>query len=93
MASRLSSSGAQQPAETGTTVDGELTVSVVEQVALARGESPMETSVRLHEHADIEALDSLLDHADRAENAEWEFEFTVEVLDVTVESDGSITVE
>lgn len=93
MASRLSSSRPQQSAETGTAVDGELTVSVVERIALARGESPRETGVRLHEHADLEALDRLLDHAAESERADWQFEFSVEELDVTVDSDGSITVE
>lgn len=93
MASRLSASETRRSAETGTAVSGELTVSLVEQIALARGKSLRETTVRLHEHADLEALNQLLDHAERAERAEWEFEFTVEELDVTVESDGSITVE
>ena len=93
MASRLSASGTQRSAGTEAAVDGELTVSVVEQIALARGESPMETNLRLHEHADLEALDQLLAHAEDSARADWEFEFTVEELDVTVGSDGSITVE
>lgn len=93
MASRLSSADPGQSAETRTAVDGELTVSLVEQIALARGESPRETPVRLHEHADLEALEQLLAHAEETERADWAFEFTVEGLAVTVESDGSVTVE
>lgn len=77
----------------GSTSEKELTVSLIEKIAFARGEAPMETAVRLHDHTDPEALDQLLEHAETAENAQWVFEFTIDELTVTVDSDGEVEIE
>lgn len=93
MGSRTAATETYRSRKGDSTFEKELTVSLVEKIAFARGEAPMETAIRLHEHTDTEALDRLLAHAETAENAQWVFEFTVDEFTVTVDSDGEVEIE
>lgn len=70
-----------------------LAVAVAEEIAAASGTEPAALDVQLFDHIDPEALNSLHDHAARKSGATWELQFDVEDLEVTVRSDGRITVE
>ena len=69
-----------------------LAVAIVEEIAAASGTEPAALDVQLFDYIDPEALNSLHDHAARKNESTWELQFDVEDVEVTIRSDGRITV-
>jgi hypothetical protein len=66
-------------------------VAVSQALAAARGEDTSD-SRQLYEYVDPDALALLADHASRRDEVAWKVEFAAGEFDVTVSSDGWITV-
>lgn len=85
-----STTGPRTPTSQITGTDS-LAVSIVEAIASARGTEPTAVDVRLADYVDLDALETLYHHSD-AHDATWRVQFSVEELEVVVESDGQVTV-
>lgn len=73
------------------TVD-ELSVAIVEAVASMKDVDPVDVEFRLYDYLDPEALDDLYRHATGEGGSAWTLEFTVDGFEMTVRSDGDITI-
>jgi hypothetical protein len=65
--------------------------AIVRALAAAEDEDPTEVDVCLYDHLNPDALDGLYDSTD-PEGTGWRFEFAAEGYDVTVRSDGRVSV-
>lgn len=68
------------------------TIAVVEALAAARNVDATDLDLCLYDYLDPDALNRLYDHAD-ADGAAWRLKLEAERFDVTVRSDGLVTVE
>lgn len=69
-----------------------LSTALAAIVASTKGLDPTDEGFRLYEHLEPDALDSLYDHAQRRDGANWQLEFHVGADTVRVDSDGGIDV-
>ena len=69
-----------------------LVTSILETIADHRNESLAEVDVQFRDAVDLDALETLYQHADQQRESGWKLSFSVDGLDVTVQSDGSIAV-
>lgn len=69
-----------------------ITASIVEAIAAAKATEPTAIDVQLSDHVDLDALETLYTHSSGNETSTWTVQFTVDTLQVTVTSNGKITV-
>lgn len=96
----MRSSGSQSPGDDYDVEHREESaVSITHTVAAVKDETVIDDSVtpelpvQLYDYVDVEALDQLLDHAETKADSEWTVTFAVDEFDVTVTSDGTVSVE
>ena len=97
---RNRSSGSRSPGdENDVEHREESAVSITRTVAAVKDETaiddsvPPEFPVQLYDYVDVEALDQLLAHAETKTDSEWTVTFAVDDFDVTVTSDGTVSVK
>lgn len=71
--------------------DEDIDVHVAEVLAIAKGKDPTELDVALYDHVELDALNRLYDHAGGDGAAEWQFEFALEGITMTIRGDGRIS--
>lgn len=59
------------------------------ELAAVEGVDPVELDVTLHDHIDVEAIESLAEH----DNSAWAFSFELPRHTVSVDSSGDVVVE
>jgi len=69
-----------------------VSVAVVKGLAAVKRIRPDEIDARLYDFVDGDALDDLLRHASRNDDVEWKVQFAIEDCDVTISSNGLVTV-
>lgn len=87
-----SSTTRSSAAQTTISPDETITVSIVEAIAAAKATDPTAVDVQLSNHVDLDALEALYTHSSANEASTWKVQFSLDELQVTVRSDGQITV-
>jgi hypothetical protein len=72
--------------------ESESPAAAVSRVLAAANDDVVRIESPLYDHLDPDALELLADHAGRCEDVTWELTFDADEFDVTVTSDGRITV-
>lgn len=90
----MASTQGSRPSPTQTTVptDESIIFSIVEAIATVTEADPAAVDVQLSDHVDLDALESLYAHATANEESTWEVQLRIDQLQVTIHSDGRITV-
>ncbi|MFB6079717.1 MAG: HalOD1 output domain-containing protein [Haloferacaceae archaeon] len=65
---------------------------IVRTLADATGQDPTDVDFRLYDHLNPDALERLYEDANARDGAGWRFEFAAEGFEVTVQSDGRVSV-
>lgn len=69
-----------------------ITYGVIDAIATLRNTSPTDIDLVLHDVVDPDLLDALRQHGQDPDGTSWEIEFTIEHYEVSIQSDGDITV-
>ena len=70
-----------------------IVVSIVRALDDQTGNEGLEAPVQLYDYIDAESLSHLLEHSQHKDESSWKLTFAVDDVDVTVTSDGDVSVE